>query len=86
MELQPLFTLRYSATHKQLYNQIYKLDSYAAYQKDLVKKIVVENSIWRDTKRLPIMLGILHLHLILKQGLRCFHKIKVEQSDLKLLM
>lgn len=26
-ELQPLFTLRYSATHKQLYNQIYKLDS-----------------------------------------------------------
>lgn len=25
-ELKPLFTLRYSATHKQLYNQIYKLD------------------------------------------------------------
>lgn len=41
-ELQPLFTLRYSATHKQLYNQIYKLDSYSAYQKDLVKKIVVK--------------------------------------------
>ena len=41
-ELKPLFTLRYSATHKQLYNQIYKLDSYAAYQRDLVKKIVVK--------------------------------------------
>jgi len=41
-ELKPLFTLRYSATHKQLYNQIYKLDSFAAYQKDLVKKIVVK--------------------------------------------
>lgn len=41
-ELKPLFTLRYSATHKRLYNQIYKLDSYAAYQKDLVKKIVVK--------------------------------------------
>ena len=27
---------------KQLYNQIYKLDSYAAYQKDLVKKITVK--------------------------------------------
>ena len=25
-ELKPLFTLRYSATHKQLYNQIYKSD------------------------------------------------------------
>ena len=27
-ELEPLFTLRYSATHKNLYNQVYKLDSY----------------------------------------------------------
>ena len=27
-ELNPLFILRYSATHKKLYNQIYKLDSY----------------------------------------------------------
>lgn len=41
-ELYPLFILRYSATHKQLYNQIYKLDSYAAYQKNLVKKITVK--------------------------------------------
>lgn len=41
-ELHPLFTLRYSATHKQLYNQIYKLDSYGAYQKDLVKRIKVK--------------------------------------------
>ncbi len=41
-ELEPLFTLRYSATHKRLYNQIYKLDSYGAYQKDLVKRIEVK--------------------------------------------
>ncbi|WP_249030217.1 restriction endonuclease [Tannockella kyphosi] len=41
-QLEPLFLLRYSATHKQLYNQIYKLDSYAAYQNDLVKKIGVK--------------------------------------------
>lgn len=41
-ELEPLFTLRYSATHRRLYNQIYKLDSYGAYQKDLVKKIEVK--------------------------------------------
>ncbi len=41
-ELQPLFVLRYSATHKQLFNQVYKLDSYAAYQKDLVKRIEVK--------------------------------------------
>ncbi|MGW8114287.1 restriction endonuclease [Caproicibacterium sp. NSD3] len=41
-ELNPLFTLRYSATHKRLYNQVYKLDSYDAFQKDLVKKIEVK--------------------------------------------
>ena len=41
-ELQPLFTLRYSATHKQLYHQIYKLDSYGAYQRNLVKRIEVK--------------------------------------------
>lgn len=41
-ELNPLFTLRYSATHKRLYNQIYKLDSYDAFNKDLVKKIEVK--------------------------------------------
>ena len=41
-ELEPLFTLRYSATHKNLYNQVYKLDSYEAYKKNLVKKIRVK--------------------------------------------
>lgn len=41
-DLNPLFTLRYSATHKQLYNQVYKLDSYDAFQNDLVKKIEVK--------------------------------------------
>lgn len=41
-ELHPLVTLRYSATHKQLYNQVYKLDSYDAFQKKLVKKIEVK--------------------------------------------
>lgn len=41
-DVNPLFTLRYSATHKQLYNQVYKLDSFAAYKNDLVKKIQVK--------------------------------------------
>ena len=41
-ELEPLFILRYSATHKKLYNQIYKLDSYQAYKNNLVKKIQVK--------------------------------------------
>jgi len=40
--INPLFILRYSATHKRLYNQVYKLDSYDAYQNNLVKKIEVK--------------------------------------------
>ena len=40
--INPLFILRYSATHKKLFNQVYKLDSYDAYQNDLVKKIEVK--------------------------------------------
>ncbi|MGB4569087.1 MAG: DEAD/DEAH box helicase family protein [Tepidanaerobacteraceae bacterium] len=38
----PLFTLRYSATHKEEYNKIYRLDALDAYNMKLVKKIKVK--------------------------------------------
>ena len=43
-EFNPLFTLRYSATHKKdsLYNMIYRLDAMEAYNKKLVKRIAVK--------------------------------------------
>ena len=41
LELNPPMILRYSATHKNLYNPIYRLDSYDAYKKKLVKGIKV---------------------------------------------
>lgn len=41
--LNPLFTLRYSATHKYLYNLIYSLNPVAAYDLGLVKQIVVDS-------------------------------------------
>jgi type III restriction enzyme len=41
-EFNPLFTLRYSATHKMEYNKIYRLDALDAYNKRLVKKIQVK--------------------------------------------
>lgn len=41
--LNPLVTLRYSATHKQVYNLVYRLTPVDAYQKDLVKKIEVSS-------------------------------------------
>ncbi len=40
-ELNPPMILRYSATHKNLYNPIFKLDSYDAYKNKLVKGIKV---------------------------------------------
>lgn len=41
-DFNPLFTLRYSATHKVEYNKIYRLDALDAYNKKLVKKIQVK--------------------------------------------
>ena len=40
-EFKPILTLRYSATHKDFYNLIYRLDALDAYNKKLVKAISV---------------------------------------------
>jgi type III restriction enzyme len=41
-EFKPLFTLRYSATHRDAYNMIYILDAIDAFNRKLVKKIRVK--------------------------------------------
>ncbi len=41
-EFNPLFILRYSATHKKEYNKIYRLDAIDAFNQKLVKKISVK--------------------------------------------
>lgn len=43
--LNPLCTLRYSATHRETYNLIYQLDPVAAYEQGLVKQISVDSVI-----------------------------------------
>lgn len=40
-KFNPLFTLRYSATHKTVHNLVHRLDALDAYNKKLVKKIAV---------------------------------------------
>ena len=40
-DLKPLFKLRYSATHKELHNLMYRLTPIDAYKKNLVKRIQV---------------------------------------------
>lgn len=46
----PLFTLNYSATHKNVHNPVYVLDALDAYQKKLVKKIEVKGFELRNLK------------------------------------
>jgi type III restriction enzyme len=46
--LKPLFTLRYSATHKNYYNLVYRLTPVDAYNKSLVKKIEVSSVVNED--------------------------------------
>lgn len=41
--LNPLFILRYSATHKQMLNMVYQLGPVDAFQRNLVKGIVVDS-------------------------------------------
>ncbi len=41
-KFNPLFYLTYSATHRENFNMVYRLDAVDAYQKQLVKKITVK--------------------------------------------
>ncbi len=47
-KLDPLFTLRFSATHKNTYNLIYRLDPVRAYDLGLVKQIEVDSVVSRN--------------------------------------
>ena len=54
-EFTPLMVLRYSATHKQEHNKIYRLDALDAYNQKLVKKIAVRafpSKAWREPIRI----------------------------------
>ena len=53
--LNPLFALRYSATHRNPYNVIYRLTPYEAYRQGLVKRIEVASVIQEDNANLPFI-------------------------------
>lgn len=48
MSLNPLCTLRYSATHKDKHNLMFRLDAVDAYQRHLVKQIEVASILSKD--------------------------------------
>lgn len=48
-KFNPLFYINYSATHRENFNMVYRLDAVDAYQKQLVKKITVKGISVRGT-------------------------------------
>ena len=53
--LNPLCTLRYSATHRNPYNLVYRLDPVRAFELKLVKRIVVANATAEGTANQPLV-------------------------------
>ena len=76
--LNPLCTLRYSATHKHLYDLLYRLTPVDAYDKGLVKKIEV-HSVQSEDNYNDAYINVLSLERQSKT--RSFAKIEVDASD-----
>lgn len=53
--LNPLCTLRYSATHKKINNLMFKLDAIDAYERQLVKQIEVASSVSKENNNLAYL-------------------------------
>ena len=73
-ELDPAFTLRYSATHRQLRNLVYRLDPVDAHDLGLVKQIVVDSVAQEGADAAP------YLKLIDVTNTRGAFKAKLELS------
>ncbi len=75
--LNPLCTLRYSATHKHHYNLIYKLDPVRAYDLGLVKKIEVDSVLEENNQNAPFM----ELESVKSQKNTISVKLKIDIND-----
>ena len=73
-ELNPAFTLRYSATHRQLRNLVYRLDPVDAHDLGLVKQIVVDSVAQQGADATP------YLRLVDVTNTRGMFKARLELS------
>ena len=91
--LDPLFALRYSATHRNPYNLIYRLTPYEAYQQGLVKRIEVAGVERKDDVN-PVFIRVddiqsqkrtltarLIVHKLMKDGTVKEQSMKVKPGD-----
>lgn len=53
--LNPICALRYSATHRNPYNVVYRLTPFDAYRQGLVKRIEVASVVQQDNENLPFI-------------------------------
>lgn len=74
--LSPLCTLRYSATHTNLYNQMYSLNPVKAYDLGLVKQIEVDSVVSENDFNSPF----LQLENITRTGNAIKAKIKIDAA------
>lgn len=74
-QLTPLFALRYSATHRVLYNLVYRLTPRDAYIQGLVKKIEVASVISENNINRPFV----HLHSVEAQKNRVTAKVSIHK-------
>jgi type III restriction enzyme len=76
--LNPLCTLRYSATHKNPYNMLYRLTPVDAYDKGLVKKIEVHSVLSEDSYN-DAYIAVQSIERIGKS--RLFAKLEIDAND-----
>ncbi|WP_259772328.1 restriction endonuclease [Moraxella cuniculi] len=75
--LNPLFTVGYSATHREIINKVYSLNPVQAFEKNLVKQIVVNSVISQDNNHAFIELR----EVVNKSGLKA--KIILDINEAK---
>ena len=91
--LDPLFTLRYSATHRVPYNLVYRLTPAEAYQQGLVKRIEVDGVLQEDDVNQPLirvnniqsrkntLMARLSVHKLMRDGTVKEQSITVKPGD-----
>lgn len=75
---KPLCTLRYSATHKNAYNMLYRLTPVDAYDKGLVKKIEVHSVLSEDSYN-DAYINVLSLER--KNKTSSYARVEIDKSD-----
>jgi len=91
--LNPLFALRYSATHRNPYNVVYRLTPYDAYRQGLVKRIEVASVMQEDNANRPFirldevktkkrtLTAIVAVHKLMKSGKIAETSITIKPED-----